>query len=70
MITKARLVKKISPKETLMQMGIGETIAIPFRQLSTESIKTAATRAKQKKEGRFFISVDRIGGKTQITRLK
>jgi hypothetical protein len=70
MITKARIIKKVSPRDTLLGMSVGETIVIPFRVLSTGSIKTAATRAKQKKEGRFFVSVDEIGGKTQITRLK
>jgi len=38
--------------------------------ISTGSIKTAATRAQQKKEGRFFVSVNEIGGKTRVTRLK
>ncbi|MDD4778817.1 MAG: hypothetical protein PHV53_11095 [Fermentimonas sp.] len=70
MITKARIIKKAYPKDTLMEMSVGETIVIPFRILSSASIKTAATRAKQKKEGRFFVSVDELGGKTQITRLK
>jgi len=70
MITKARIIKKVSPRETLLEMKVGETIEIPFRMISTGSIKTAATRAKQKKEGRFFVSVDEIGGKTRVTRLK
>lgn len=70
MITKAKLVKKISAKDTMMQMNVGDTIIIPFRAVNTGTIKTAATRAKQRGEGEFFVSVKELDGKTHVTRLK
>ncbi len=65
-----KIVKKVSPRQTLLQMKVGETIIIPFKIMPTSSIKAAATRAKQKKEGRFFVSVRELAGKTQVTRLR
>lgn len=70
MITSARLVKKISLKDTLKGMNVGETVFISMKVISTGAIKVAATRAKKEKWGRFYVSADGVNGRTQITRLK
>lgn len=69
-LNKPRLYKKISPKETLLNMAIGETVVISTKAIKTPTIRVAASRLEKAKKAKFYITEQGMINETQITRLK
>lgn len=67
---KPKFIKRISPKETLMSMEVGDTVIIPTKNIKTPAIRMAALRIEQKKDGKFYITEQGMINETQVTRLK
>jgi len=60
----------ISPKKTLLNMKIGETIIIPTKDIKSPTVRMAASRIEKRKEGKFFVTEQGMVNETRVTRLK
>jgi hypothetical protein len=69
-LNNTKIVTKISVPDTLLAIGIGETVMIPSNKIKTGSIRVAATRLEKRKQARFFVTEEGLVNETQITRLK
>ncbi len=69
-LNKPRLVRRVSPRDTLLSMYVGETIRIPTREVKTPAVRTAAHRIEKKREGKFYVTEQGLIDETQVTRLK
>lgn len=63
-------IRKVSPKETLLSMEVGDTIIIPTRIIKTPAVRMAASRIESSKAGKFYITEQGMVNETQVTRLK
>lgn len=60
----------ISPKKTLLNMRVGETIIIPTKDIKSPTVRMAASRIEKRKEGKFFVTEQGMVNETRVTRLK
>lgn len=69
-ITRRKLARVISPKETLMTLGVGESITISTRHIKTSTIRMAASRIEAKGIAKFEVTESGLINETKVTRIK
>lgn len=65
----AFIVKKVSAAATLKAMRVGETQAISYKDIKTETLRNAATRLNAKGRN-YIVSTDGLIDKTRVSRIK
>ena len=67
---KPNFARDISPKKTLLNMKVGETIIIPTKDIKSPAVRMAASRIEKRREGKFFVTEQGMINETRVTRLK
>lgn len=70
MANKTKIVRIISPKQTLLSIDVGETVVIPTRKIKSDSLRVTALRLNQRNEYHFVVSTEGLVNETRVTRLK
>lgn len=63
-----KLVKKISPTETLMRMNVGETALFRDTDVRYTTIYPSVKRIEKKTNMRFIVTIKGVVGGTKVTR--
>lgn len=63
-----KLVKKISPTETLIRMNVGETALFRENDVRYTTVYPSVKRVEKKTNMRFTITIKGIVGGTKVTR--